>query len=132
MVEKGYTQEERIDYEDTFSPVVRITSVRLILAIVAHMDLELYQMVVKTAFINGEQDEEIYMDQPLCFESKRQERKVFVDAPFCPGYCVRFNVCWASNFVRLFILYFDKSQIYMIFTPIYLVFCIVYHLFWAF
>ena len=55
---------------------MRITSVRLILAIVAHMDLELYQMVVKTAFINGEQDEEIYMDQPLCFESKGQERKV--------------------------------------------------------
>ena len=49
---------------------MRITSVHLILAIVAHMDLELYQMDVKTAFFNGELDEEIYMDQPLCFESK--------------------------------------------------------------
>ena len=55
---------------------MRITSVRLILAIVAHMDLELYQMDVKTAFLNGELDEKIYMDQPLCFESKGQERKV--------------------------------------------------------
>ena len=55
---------------------MRITLVRLILAIVAHMDLELYQMNVKTAFLNGELDEKIYMDQPLCFESKRQERRV--------------------------------------------------------
>ena len=47
LVAKGYTQEEWIDYEDTFPLVVRITSVRLILAIVAHMDLELYQMDVK-------------------------------------------------------------------------------------
>ena len=76
MVAKAYTQEEGIDYEDTFSPVVRITSVRLVLAIVAHMDLELSQMDVKTAFLNGELYEEIYMDQPLGFEFKGQERKV--------------------------------------------------------
>jgi len=55
---------------------VRITSVRLILVIVAHMDLELYQMDVRTAFLNEELNEEIYMDQLLGFETKRQERKV--------------------------------------------------------
>ena len=46
------------------------------LAIVARMDLELYQMDVKTTFLNGELDEEIYMDKPLGFELKGQERKV--------------------------------------------------------
>ncbi|KAL0396255.1 UNVERIFIED_CONTAM: Retrovirus-related Pol polyprotein from transposon TNT 1-94 [Sesamum calycinum] len=62
LVAKGYSHKEVIDYEETFSPVVRFASVRLILVIVAHLDLELFQMDVKTAFLNGELDEEIYMD----------------------------------------------------------------------
>ena len=70
LVAKGYTQQEEIDYEETFSSVVRFALVRLILAIVERMDLELYQTDVKTAFLNGELNEEIYMDQPLDFELK--------------------------------------------------------------
>jgi hypothetical protein len=54
----------RIDYEDTFSPVVRITSIDLILAMVTYMDLELCQMDVRTAFLNGELNEEMYINQP--------------------------------------------------------------------
>ena len=56
--------------------MVKFASIHLILAIVARMDLELYQMDVNTAFLNGELDEEIYMNQPLGFELKGQERKV--------------------------------------------------------
>ena len=69
LVEKRFTQQKGIDYE-TFSPVVRVASIHLILAIVVQLNLELYQMDVKTTFLNGELDEEIYMSQPLGFEVK--------------------------------------------------------------
>ena len=55
---------------------MRFALIHLILAIVAHLDLELYQMDVKTIFLNGELDEEIYMDQPMGFEKKGQEHNV--------------------------------------------------------
>ena len=75
LVAKGYTQQEGTDYEETFL-LVRFTSIRLILAIVTSMDLELHKMDVKIAFFNGELDEEIYMEQPVGFISQGQEYKV--------------------------------------------------------
>ena len=73
---KGFTQQEGIYYDETFSPAVRVAFIRLILAIVAQLDLELHHMDVKIAFLNGELDEDIYMIQPMGFEVKGQERKV--------------------------------------------------------
>ena len=57
LVAKGFTQREGIDYTETFSPVSRL----VIMTLVAHFDLELHQMDVKTTFLNGELEEEVYM-----------------------------------------------------------------------
>ena len=73
---KGYTQKEGFDYEETFSPVAMIKSIRILLAIANHMDYEIWQMDVKTAFLNGSLDETIYMVQPEGFIEKGQEKKV--------------------------------------------------------
>ena len=70
LVAKGFTQKEGIDYTETFSPVSSKDSFRTIMALVAHFDLELHQMDVKTAFLNGDIDETIYMVQPENFVSK--------------------------------------------------------------
>jgi len=75
LVAKDFTQIEGIDYEETFSTIVRFASIRLLVALVAHLDLELFQMDVKNAFINGNLEEEIYMDQTIGFESNDQEDK---------------------------------------------------------
>ncbi|KAJ4702606.1 Retrovirus-related Pol polyprotein from transposon TNT 1-94 [Melia azedarach] len=64
VVARGFTQREGVDYNEIFSPVVRHTSIRVLLAIVAHQDLELEQLDVKTAFLHRELEEEIYMTQP--------------------------------------------------------------------
>ena len=58
---KGFTQRERIDYNEIFSPVSCKDFFRIIIALVAHYDLELYQMDVKTAFLNGDLYENVYM-----------------------------------------------------------------------
>ena len=67
FIAKVFTQKESIDYHETFSPVSKKDSVRIIMALVAHFDLELHQMDVKTAFLNGDLEEEVYMIQPEGF-----------------------------------------------------------------
>ncbi|CAL9006938.1 unnamed protein product, partial [Prunus brigantina] len=73
LVAKGFTQKEGIDYNETFSPVSTKDSLRIIMALVAHFDLHLHQMDVKTAFLNGDLEEEIYMMQPEGFIQEKEK-----------------------------------------------------------
>ena len=75
-VVKGFTQREGINYNEIFSHVVKHSSIRILLAIVAHKDWELQQMDVKTAFLNRELEEKIYMEQPEGFVKKGEEDNV--------------------------------------------------------
>ena len=64
---KGFTEREGVDYNKTFSQVSCKDSFRIIMALVVHYDLELHQMDVKTAFLNGDLEENFYMAQPKGF-----------------------------------------------------------------
>jgi hypothetical protein len=72
-VAKAFTQRECIDYTETFSPVSCNDSLRIIMMLVAHYDLELHQMDVKTTFLNGDLLENVYMEQPKDFAVKGKE-----------------------------------------------------------
>ena len=70
LVAKWYTQREGIDYEETFFPVAMLKSIRILLSIAACLDYEIWQMDVKTVFLNGYLEEDIYMAQPDGFINK--------------------------------------------------------------
>lgn len=76
LVAKGFAQKEGVDYNEIFSPVVKHTSIRVLLSLVAHGDLELEQLDVKTAFLHGDLDEEIYMYQPEGYKVEGKESQV--------------------------------------------------------
>ena len=76
LVAKGFTQEAGIDYEETFAPVARLDSLRLLLSLGAVYDWEIHQIDIKSAYLNGNLDKEIYMDQPTGFEVPGSEGKV--------------------------------------------------------
>jgi hypothetical protein len=77
LVAQGFTQVYGIDYAETYAPVARYTSIRLIIALAAHYDWELHQMDVETAYLNGELDTPIYMRAPEGLE--------LIDQPACPA-----------------------------------------------
>ena len=70
---KGFNQRKGIDFDEIFSPVVKMTSIRTVLGLAASFDLEIEQMDVKTAFLHGDLEEEIFMKQPEGFKVKRNE-----------------------------------------------------------
>ena len=67
MVAQGYNQEESIDYDETFVPVARWESIRMFLAFASFKNFKLFQMDVKSAFLNGFIEEEVYVEQPPGF-----------------------------------------------------------------
>nr|GFB09252.1 hypothetical protein [Tanacetum cinerariifolium] len=79
LVVKGFTQTPGIDYEETFSPVADIRAIRILIAIVAYHDYEIWQMDVKTAFLNGYLNEEVYMEQPEASRSNITFLILYVD-----------------------------------------------------
>ncbi|KAL8121447.1 hypothetical protein AgCh_018250 [Apium graveolens] len=68
LVAKGYCQHEEIDFDEIFAPVARLEAIRIFLAYAAHANFKVYQMDVKTAFLNGDLEEEVYVSQPPGFE----------------------------------------------------------------
>jgi len=76
LVIRGFDQRKGIDYFDTYSPVTKIATIKALIAIAATYDLVVHQMDVKTAFLNGDLEEEIYMTQPEGCEVPGQENKV--------------------------------------------------------
>nr|GEW69040.1 hypothetical protein [Tanacetum cinerariifolium] len=77
LVAVGYSQQEGIDYDETFAPVAQIEAIRLFLAYAAHKDFTFFQIDVKTAFLNGILKEEVYVGQPLGFVRKQHPDHVY-------------------------------------------------------
>jgi len=77
LVAKGYNQEEGIDYDETYAPVARLEVVRLLLAYACLNGFKLFQMDVKSDFLNGFINEEVYVSEPTGFEDHKQPRQVY-------------------------------------------------------
>ena len=76
FVARGFSQKEGIDYEETFAPIARYTSIRSVLSLAVVMKWKIHQMDVKTNFLNGVVEEEVYVEKPLSFETHDRESHV--------------------------------------------------------
>ncbi|KAJ9554165.1 hypothetical protein OSB04_018210 [Centaurea solstitialis] len=78
LVAKGYAQQYGVDYTEVFAPVARLDTIRLILAVAAQKRWEVLQLDVKSAFLQGNLEEKVYVQQPLGFEKRGEEEKVYL------------------------------------------------------
>ena len=76
LVVKGFNKKQGIDFDEIFSPMVKMSPIRVILGLIASLYLELEQMDVKIAFLHSDLEEEIYMVQPEGFKAKGKEHRV--------------------------------------------------------
>eukprot|EP00253_Pinus_taeda_P032649 PITA_32649 len=83
LLVKGFSKKEGIDFTEIFSPIVKMSSIRVILSLAAALDLECEQLDVKTAFLHGELEEEIYMEQPEGFIEKAKKTLFTLEADHC-------------------------------------------------
>jgi transposase InsO family protein len=77
LIAQGYTQIEGVDFDETFAPVARLESIRILLSIACHLGFKLYQMDVKSAFLNGVLQEEVYVEQPKGFQDPHHPHHVY-------------------------------------------------------
>jgi hypothetical protein len=77
LVAKGYSQVDGLDFDETYAPIARLESIHILLAYATHHGLKLYQMDVKSAFLNGSIKEEVYVEQPLGFEDSEYPSHVY-------------------------------------------------------
>ena len=76
LAAKGYSQKVRIDYDEAFAPVARLETIQLIISLVDQNKWKIHQMEVKSTFLNGFLDEEVYIEQPIGYVVNGQEDKV--------------------------------------------------------
>ena len=77
LVAQGYTQVEGLDFGETYAPVARLEAIRILLAYACAHNIKLYQMDVKSAFLNGYINELVYVEQPLSFEDEKKLNHVY-------------------------------------------------------
>ena len=129
MVTEGFAIQPRIDYGETFAPVARLDTVRDFLAIEAQKMWKVYQMDVKSAFLNGILEEEVYVHQPPGYEIKWQENKVYKlkkdlyglkQGPISwyniiDSYLISHGFCWSSSDPSLYTKIIQQGKMLIVF-----------------